>query len=262
MSFAADLSEISSQAVPDVQTYVKAVQKICREMAVKGHNIAEGYVFDFFYDLEEFRKKLGGLGLIVTQLRLTNDRALAFKVAWTVKRKSDGDANPTKKRRISSTVVWDNTGTFAAELASTSTNFKPDMQQYIAAVQKKCCEQAGKGHNSAEDYVFDFFCDLEDFRNELDMLGLSVTRLRLHKDKALAFKVTWSSAPQASIFQPCGLTSGNVWGECKVCFSSARMCRLHPCGHLTGACCAKQLMKKPCPFCRNHIRIVHALFEP
>lgn len=66
-----------------------------------------------------------------------------------------------------------------------------DMQKHVGQVQKKCKERAGRGHNSAKSYVFDFFGELEDFRSELDMMGLTVRELRLDGDKAICFEVEW-----------------------------------------------------------------------
>ena len=125
-----------------------------------------------------------------------------------------------------------------------------------------CMEKARKGCNSSEVWLFDFLCEPELLRTELDMMGLIVHELRLDSDKALNIKITWPLSPVGNLFHPSGLTSGNFSGECKVCFSSARMCRLHPCGHLIGYCCASRLMNKSCPFCREIVRIAHALFEP
>jgi hypothetical protein len=150
---------------------------------------------------------------------------------------------------------------FAALLRNRTAGAVADLGKVVERVKRACLEEAGKGHGTAQIYLPDFICCEEELRSELDVLGLEVRGVEVY-GKMLMIHVEWPQGRRGQLFQPCGLTSGNHGGECKICYQSSTMCRLHPCGHLVGSCCGVAFIEKPCPFCKRRVRLAHALFEP
>merc|ERR1711918_160100 len=108
---------------------------------------------------------------------------------------------------------------------------------------------AEKGLTEADVDMLDCLCEPDELREEAEMLGLNVISCErnslLHtQHNWIKLKVSWTkdAPPNAP---PSGLDAGNMTGECKVCFETETLCRLHPCGHLLGARCARSLATCP-----------------
>lgn len=262
-NFATELAIMSAQIVPDMDKYIAEVKQKCRQAADKGFTSTRVRLPDCLSNPEEIRQEVERLGIHVERASSINHSVL-LSVRWPEQAFPDNtleEGNRRKKRRRTS-CSQDEFANFAAELTTTSARIAPDMDKYVAEVKRKCREAAAKGFTKARVYLFECLSEPEEIRQEVEMLGLQVTRAD-SINNSVRLEVQWPKQQQPQEFcQPCGLESGNFTRVCKVCLDDEIMCRLHPCGHLVGKDCAKALVGQSCPFCRKAVRFVHAVFEP
>ena len=152
----------------------------------------------------------------------------------------------------------------ATELTAICAQIRPDMNKYIAEVTRACKAEAYKGHSHAKVYLFDCLSIAEEVEQEVELLGITVdTCTKISWTNTVVLEVHWPKGGSTTgVCQPTGLELGNLKRVCKICLEEETMCRLHPCGHIIGMDCAKALMERPCPFCRQKVRFVHPIFEP
>jgi len=265
MSFAQQLQVKSSKVVSDMQKSIEEVKDRCQKEAAKGHADTECFLQDFIGDPTELKQALEMIGLKMKQPRFVN-KSLMVEVSWgPIQRKranATTSSNPGKRRRLDGNESSSSPENFAMQLSKKSSAAIPDMQKYIEEVKDRCQKEAAKGHTDVDCFLQDFIGDPKEVMEELEMMGLKVKQPRF-VNKSLMVQVSWpSSGSRQRVFQPSGLTSGNHQIECKVCFERETACRLHPCGHLIGACCGANVIDKKCPFCRTKVRFAHAVFEP
>jgi len=261
-NFAAALARMSAQKAPDMDKYIAEVKQKCREAADKGFTSTRVRLADCLSKPEEIRQEVERLGIQVERAASINHSVL-LSVRWPERALPDDaqeGGNRRKKRRTS--YSQDDSVNFATELTIVSARIAPDMDKYVAEVKRKCREAAAKGFTKARVYLFECLSEPEEVRQEVEMLGLQVTRAD-SINNSVRLEVQWPKQQRLQEFcQPSGLESGNFTQVCKVCLDDEIMCRLHPCGHLIGKNCAKAVVGKSCPFCRKAVRFVHAVFDP
>ena len=260
VSFAETLTAKSAECVANMDQYIQEVKKQCLKVANKGFTSTTVFVDGCLSKPEEVKEEVERLGLQVDEAESIGD-AVLLKVRWPGPKRGesaeDQNARRAKRRRVSK--AGEDVENFASTLKVKSAECIPNIDKHINEVKKKCVKAAEKGFTSVTIYLHDCLNEPEELRVEAEMLGLQIEEAN-RISEAVLLKVRWSgSAPNLC---PSGLQLGNIRSECKVCLGEETMCRLHPCGHVIGKNCAGQLLGQPCPFCRQSVRFVHAIFEP
>eukprot|EP00928_Gymnodinium_smaydae_P085458 TRINITY_DN68938_c0_g1_i1.p1 TRINITY_DN68938_c0_g1~~TRINITY_DN68938_c0_g1_i1.p1 ORF type:complete len:284 (+),score=26.06 TRINITY_DN68938_c0_g1_i1:52-852(+) len=266
MAFAQKLRSTSSKVTPNLDKYIKQIKDDCLESAKGGYYKSSIYLMNWLGNRSELEEELKTMGLQVKNMSSFRT-SLSFDVSWPSKEKSE--TQPVRKKpaaAVKSTAVRKkptkkagNSAKFASKLTSMSSKVVPTLEKYIKEVKDTCLEEAKRGYAKASIYLMSWLGDRDALIEELDMLGLKVKNMSSFKT-SLSFDVSWPAG--AAPCQPDGLSAGNHEGTCKVCLQQETMCRLHPCGHLIGSVCGAGFIKKACPFCRQKVRIAHAVFEP
>ena len=142
----------------------------------------------------------------------------------------------------------------------TSKNRVSKVKAALKEIQDDCRRAAkdGKNYASYSHYVVE---DKEELRAELDILGLTVTKISDIGGKFLSIDVTWPVTP-SNKKRKLENGTGNLEMKCGVCYATSPMKRLHPCGHLLGNCCNAALVSHKCPFCRQEVAAVHSIYRP
>ena len=133
------------------------------------------------------------------------------------------------------------------------------LQMVIQDIMNMCKGAAALGEHEKSSCYLSFVGDVELVRIELELLDLQVKRLD-KSSSALCWSVSWS--PDEVPAKKMKVVTGNVNMKCGVCMTDGLVQRLHPCGHLLGACCLASMVSKKCPFCREEVRISQVVFQP
>ena len=133
------------------------------------------------------------------------------------------------------------------------------LQMVMQDIMETCEGAAALGKHEENSCYLSFVGNVELVRIELELLDLQVKKLD-KTSSALHWSVSWS--PDEVPAKKRRAETGNVNMKCGVCMTDGLVQRLHPCGHLLGACCLASTVGKKCPFCREEVRISHVVFQP
>jgi hypothetical protein len=186
-------------------------------------------------------------------LRVLNPRKSMHGVHLEISWKGDNTAHVTKKRMLNLTSNF----TIELRIQSDEAIDAADMAKHIDTAKKQCSEAAAKGFTDTSLYIFDCLFTPEEVASEIELLGLRVLNPR-RCGHCVRLDVSWKNTVDS--FEPNGLARGNLLRSCSICLHTEVMCRLHPCGHILGQSCAKDLMS--CPCCRSQVRFAQVIFEP
>lgn len=264
-NFAGELREVAKGVVVDKDTYIRKIKEECMRSAKKGLQSDMMSLMDFVGCPRELRCAIEMLGLKVIDFQF--NRGLHFlnmELEWG-KHDIPSQQPPAKRQR--STTTTSSSSSFATQLHDMAAKVPRTIDAHIKEVKEICIRSAKRGLQSDTLGLINFIGCPNEMRSELEMLGLKVISLdlnsRLHY---LNLELGWGQNGNnngALLFVPHALSSGNHKGACKICFAEeATLCRLHPCGHLIGSCCAAQFVSsRPCPFCRTKVHMAHVIYE-
>jgi hypothetical protein len=265
-TFAESLVQLCAAKKPDLEKYMNDVKKECEKEACKGFNTADFYIWSCLSAPSEIKREAAILGLNVLMAE-KRGKDVYVKVNWESgqgrKRQREYDQQePMCKRQKGASAIAQHQGVaFAKRLTQLSSAKKPDLEKYMNDVKKECEKEASKGFNTADFYIWRCLSAPSEIKREAAILGLNVLMAE-KRGKDVYMKVKWLK--EVPLCQPRHLEKGNVRMDCAICMETETMSLLHPCGHLVGKNCAKKLLDKSnsCPFCRQRMRFIHAVFKP
>jgi hypothetical protein len=250
--FVADLRRMSEKAIgnADMATHIDEVKKECSKTAAKGFTNTSVSLFDCLFTPQEVASEVKLLGLRVLEARKSS-QGVHLDISW----KGDNTARATKKQRLYLTQDF----TIKLRDQTDKAICAADMTKHVDTVREECSETAAKGFTKTTVYLSDCLFTPQEVASEVELLGLRVLEARKGY-QGVYLGVSWEKT--VDTFQPKGLERGNLSRSCCICLQTEVMCRLHPCGHLIGQSCAKGLLGKKCPCCRDVVRFAHVIFEP
>jgi len=81
---------------------------------------------------------------------------------------------------------------FAASLSRISASQKPDLEKYMNEVKCRCTAEANKGHYKHEMYISDCLCSVQEIREAVEKLGLTVLLAKkINGDKSVKLALEW-----------------------------------------------------------------------